>query len=127
MASSLVPVEMTSSSVPAEMASSPVTSSSVPVEMASSSVTSTSVPVEMTSSPVTSSSVPVEMASSSVPVGLTSKSTHTSGCVLGHLKSTYAPVYVRSSEECLDLKSAHTTDQAPHHPQGARSSLGVVV
>src|SRR5256885_2291685 len=44
-----------------------------------------------------------------------------------YLKSTYAPVYVRSSEECLDLKSAHTTDQASHHPQGARSSLGVVV
>src|SRR5436305_10597995 len=122
MASSLVPVELSSSSVPAEMASSSVTSSSVPVEMASSSVTSSSVPVEMTSSPVTSSSVPVEMASSSVPVGLTSKSTHTSGCVLGHLKSTYAPVYVWSSEECLYLKCAYTTDLAPYSSLGAQSS-----
>src|SRR2546430_16960800 len=99
----------------------------VTVVMESCYLTFPTEPDKMTSSLVTSSSVPVEMASSSVPVGLTSKSTHTSGCVLGHLKSTFAPVYVRSSEECLDLKSAHTTDQAPHHPQGARSSLGVVV
>src|SRR5438105_2786904 len=144
MASSLVPVEMTLSSV---------TLSSVPAEMASSSVTSASVSVQMALSP---GDFVLGACRDDFVLGTCRDGFVLSDFVLGacrdgfvlgtcwvnfkeyphlwlcarsseeylYLKSTYAPVYVRSSEECLDLKMAHTTDQAPHHQQGA---LGVVV